>query len=54
MDSTDLLGTLMQQLGGGGIEQIGRSVGLDSDGDGDPMDDIVKMGSGLLGGLFKS
>ena len=24
-----------------------------SDGDGDPMDDIVKMGSGLLGGLFK-
>lgn len=27
---------------------------LDSDGDGDPMDDIVKMGSGLLGGLFKS
>ena len=25
---------------------------LDSDGDGDPMDDIVKMGSGLLGGLF--
>ena len=27
---------------------------LDSDGDGDSMDDIVKMGSGLLGGLFKS
>ncbi len=27
---------------------------LDADGDGDPMDDIVKMGSGLLGGLFKS
>lgn len=27
---------------------------LDSDGDGDPLDDIVKMGSGLLGGLFKS
>jgi hypothetical protein len=26
---------------------------LDSDGDGDPMDDIVKMGSGLLGELFK-
>lgn len=26
---------------------------LDSDGDGDPMDDIVKMGSELLGGLFK-
>jgi hypothetical protein len=26
---------------------------LDSDGDGDPMDDIVEMGSGLLGGLFK-
>jgi hypothetical protein len=25
---------------------------LDSDGDGDSMDDIVKMGSGLLGGLF--
>jgi hypothetical protein len=27
---------------------------LDSDGDGDPMDDIVKKGSGLLGGLFKN
>jgi len=27
---------------------------LDSDGDGDPIDDIVKMGSGLLGSLFKS
>lgn len=27
---------------------------LDSDGDGDPMDDIVNMGSGLLGGLFKN
>lgn len=27
---------------------------LDSDGDGDPMDDIVKLGSGLLGGLFKA
>lgn len=27
---------------------------LDSDGDGDSMDDIVKMGSGLLGGLFKN
>ncbi len=27
---------------------------LDSDGDGSPVDDIVKMGSGLLGGLFKS
>ena len=27
---------------------------LDSDGDGDPMDDIVKMGSGLLGSFFKS
>ena len=27
---------------------------LDSDGDGDPMDDIVKMGSGLLGSLFKA
>ena len=26
---------------------------LDSDGDGDSMDDIVKLGSGLLGGLFK-
>lgn len=25
---------------------------LDSDGDGDSMDDVVKMGSGLLGGLF--
>ena len=27
---------------------------LDGDGDGDSMDDIVKMGSGLLGGLFKN
>jgi hypothetical protein len=27
---------------------------LDSDGDGDSMDDIVKMGSGLLGSLFKA
>jgi hypothetical protein len=27
---------------------------LDSDGDGDSMDDLVKMGSGLLGGLFKA
>jgi hypothetical protein len=26
---------------------------LDSDGDGDSVDDIVKMGSGLLGSLFK-
>ena len=30
MDSSDLLGSLMGQLGGGGIEEIGRSVGLDS------------------------
>jgi hypothetical protein len=30
MDSSDLFGSLMRQLGGGGIEQIGRSVGLDS------------------------
>ncbi len=28
MDSSDLLGSLMGQLGGGGIEEIGRSVGL--------------------------
>jgi hypothetical protein len=35
-----------------GIERADKT--LDSDGDGDPMDDIVKMGSGLLGGLFKS
>jgi hypothetical protein len=34
-DSADLLGSLMQQLGGGGVN------------------DIVKMGSGLLGSLFK-
>jgi len=27
---------------------------LDSDGDGDSMDDIVKLGSSLLGGLFKA
>ena len=89
-DSPDILGSLMQQLGGGGISEIARSVGLssgdvgnvlagavpammagltrnaassggaegllgalDSDGDGDSMDDIVKLGSGLLGGLFK-
>jgi len=30
MDSSDLLGSLMGQLGSDGIEQIGRSVGLDS------------------------
>ena len=38
VDTSDLLGSLMSQL--------------DSDGDGDSMDDIVKMGSGLLGSLF--
>ena len=27
-NSTDLLGSVMEQLGGGGIEQIGRSLGL--------------------------
>lgn len=46
----------------GGQERAARQVSpsavdmfsrmLDSDGDGDPMDDLVKMGSGLLGGLF--
>ena len=30
MDSSDLLGSLMGQLGGGGISEIARSVGLDS------------------------
>ena len=30
MDSTDVLGALMGQLGGGGISEIARSVGLDS------------------------
>ena len=28
MESSDVLGSLMGQLGGGGIEEIGRSVGL--------------------------
>ena len=27
---------------------------LDSDSDGDPTDDIVKLGTELLGGLFKA
>jgi hypothetical protein len=57
-DASGLAAALGQQ------EQAARKVSpsavdmfsrmLDSDGDGDPMDDIVKMGSGLLGGLFKS
>lgn len=58
LDASGLAAALGQQ------EQAARQVSpsavdmfsrmLDSDGDGDPMDDIVKMGSGLLGGLFKS
>jgi hypothetical protein len=58
LDASGLAAALGQQ------EQAARKVSpsavdmfsrmLDSDGDGDPMDDIVKMGSGLLGGLFKS
>jgi hypothetical protein len=57
-DASGLAAALGQQ------EQVARKASpsavdmfsrmLDSDGDGDPMDDIVKMGSGLLGGLFKS
>ena len=57
-DASGLAAALGQQ------EQAARKVSpsavdmfskmLDSDGDGDPMDDIVKMGSGLLGSLFKS
>ena len=57
-DASGLAAALGQQ------EQAARKVSpsavdmfskmLDSDGDGDPMDDIVKMGSGLLGGLFKN
>jgi hypothetical protein len=30
MDSSDLFGSLMTQLGGGGVNEIARSVGLDS------------------------
>ncbi len=58
LDAAGLTAALGQQ------EQAARKVSpsavdmfsrmLDSDGDGDTMDDIVKMGSGLLGGLFKS
>ena len=51
VDTSDLLGSLMSQLGGGGVDQIARSVGV-SGGDGSSMDDIVKMRRGLLGGLF--
>ena len=55
-DASGLAAALGQQ------EKVARQVSpsavdmftrmLDSDGDGDSMDDIVKMGSGLLGGLF--
>ena len=56
LDASGLAAALGQQ------EQVARKVSpsavdmfsslLDSDGDGSSMDDIVKMGSGLLGGLF--
>jgi len=56
LDASGLAAALGQQ------EKVARQVSpsavdmftrmLDSDGDGDSMDDIVKMGSGLLGGLF--
>jgi hypothetical protein len=40
-----------RQASPGAVDMFTRM--LDSDGDGDSMDDIVKMGSGLLGSLFK-
>ena len=40
-----------RQVSPGAVDLFSRM--LDSDGDGDSMDDIVKMGSGLLGSLFK-
>ncbi len=47
---TSALGTRRQQGGGETIDMI--SSFLDADGDGDVMDDLGKMGKGLLGGLF--
>lgn len=41
-----------RQISPSAVDMFSRM--LDGDGDGDPMDDIVEMGSGLLGGLFKS
>jgi len=57
-DAAGLAATLGQQekaarkVSPSAVDMFSRM--LDSDGDGDPMDDIFKMGSGLLGGLFKS
>lgn len=58
--STSLLETFLSQLGAGGVEQIGRSVGLNARdvgsvlaGDGDPIDDLVRVGSKLLGSFLK-
>jgi hypothetical protein len=51
MDSSDLLGSLMGQLGGGGIEQIGRSVGLDS---GDVSNVLAGAMPAILAGLTRN
>jgi hypothetical protein len=51
MDSSDLLGSLMGQLGGGGIEQIGRSVGLDS---GDVSKVLAGAMPAILAGLTRN
>lgn len=40
-----------QKSGDGGLGMLGRI--LDQDGDGDVADDVMKMGSSLLGGFFK-
>jgi hypothetical protein len=50
---TDLLGQekrTAQQRAPQAVDMLGKL--LDSDGDGDMMDDIAKIGGGLLGGLF--
>jgi hypothetical protein len=50
---TDLLGQerrVAEQRSPQAVDMLGRL--LDSDGDGDMMDDIAKIGGGLLGGLF--
>jgi hypothetical protein len=53
-DLADALGRQQraaQQVSPGAADLFSRM--LDSDGDGDATDDIVKMGAGLLGSLFK-
>jgi len=56
-DASGLAGALGQQeraarqVSPSAVDMFSRM--LDSDSDGDSMDDIVKLGSGLLGGLFK-